>query len=196
MSRLEDGLAAGAVVVLTGGLFPIITDFPNKKALGKSLVRRITKGLETPGPGNFSRHRDRLAPMSSPLNIVVYSHDLTVRNHIVSALGRQVASDLPEHNIIEIATGAAVRLYVDSKKPVDLFILDGESHPEGGMGIARELKDEVFNCPPVLLIAGRVQDSWLATWSRADGVILHPIDPFTIADKAAELLRTRPVAVR
>jgi DNA-binding response OmpR family regulator len=130
------------------------------------------------------------------LNIVVYSHDLTVRNHIVSALGRQVASDLPEHNIIEIATGAAVRLYVDSKKPVDLFILDGESHPEGGMGIARELKDEVFNCPPVLLVAGRVQDSWLATWSRADGVILHPIDPFTIAGKVAELLRSRTVAVR
>ena len=134
--------------------------------------------------------------MSAPLNIVVYSHDLTTRAHIVSALGSQVAKDLPEHVIVEIATGAAVRQYVDSKKKVDLFILDGESHPEGGMGISRELKDEVFNCPPVLLIAGRVQDSWLATWSRADAVILHPIDPFTIADKAAELLRSRVVALR
>jgi DNA-binding response OmpR family regulator len=64
------------------------------------------------------------------------------------------------------------------------------------MGISRELKDEVFNCPPVLLIAGRVQDAWLATWSRADDVLLHPIDPFTLGEKAANLLRSRSVALR
>lgn len=133
---------------------------------------------------------------SIPLNVVVYSHDSTVRASIVAALGRQVASDLPEIKVTEIATGAAVRQYVDGKKPVDLFILDAESHPEGGMGIARELKDEVFNCPPVLLIAARTQDSWLATWSRAEATILHPIDPFILADKAADLLRSRTVAVR
>ena len=97
--------------------------------------------------------------------------------------------------ITEIATGPALRQYVDSKKRVDLFILDGEANPEGGIGIARELKDEVFNCPPVLLIAGRPQDSWLATWSRADDVVLHPIDPFTFASKAADLLRSRAVVV-
>jgi DNA-binding response OmpR family regulator len=131
----------------------------------------------------------------SPLQIVVYSSDLTVRAQVVSALGRQVASDLPEHRIIEIATGDALRLYVDQKKPVDLFILDGEATPEGGMGISRELKDEVFNCPPVLLIAARLEDSWLATWSRADDVMLHPVDPFTCADKAAALLRSRTVAI-
>jgi len=131
-----------------------------------------------------------------PLQIVVYSSDLTTRAHIVGALGRQVATDLPEHRITEIATGAALRQYVDSKKAIDLFILDGESNPEGGIGIARELKDEVFNCPPVLLVAGRAQDAWLATWSRAEDVLLHPIDPFTLAQKAANLLRSRTVAVR
>jgi len=83
-----------------------------------------------------------------PLHIVVYSGDSTTRAHVVASLGRQLASDLAEHRIVEIATGPAVRQYVDSKKPVDLFILDGETHPEGGMGISRELKDEVFNCPP------------------------------------------------
>ena len=131
-----------------------------------------------------------------PLHIVVYSGDSTTRSHVVASLGRQLASDLAEHRIVEIATGPAIRQYVDSKKPVDLYILDGETHPEGGMGISRELKDEVFNCPPVLLIAGRVQDSWLATWSRADDVLLHPVDPFTLAEKAANLLRSRTVAVR
>ncbi|MEI6041586.1 MAG: hypothetical protein WCQ78_05050, partial [Actinomycetes bacterium] len=62
------------------------------------------------------------------------------------------------------------------------------------LGIARQLKDEVFNCPPVLAITGRVSDNWLASWSRADAVVMHPIDPFTIADKVAALLISKSVA--
>lgn len=121
--------------------------------------------------------------------ILVYSDDSTVRRSIVSALGKKVSADLPAHRIVEIATGAALWLYLDSKKTVDLFILDGEAVPEGGMGIARQLKDEVFNCPPVLLITARPSDNWLATWSKADATVLHPIDPFTIASKCASLLK-------
>jgi len=83
-------------------------------------------------------------------------------------------------------------LHVDGKKKVDLFILDGEAVPEGGMGVARQLKDELFNCPPVLLITGRVQDNWLATWSRAEAVVTHPIDPFTLAKKCAALFEISP----
>ena len=137
--------------------------------------------------GNFGV---RLSDMSS-LNILVYSDDSTVRAAVISALGRQVAPDLEPHKIHEFATAPALRLYVDSKKSVDLFILDGESVPEGGMGVARQLKDEVFNCPPVLVITGRVQDNWLASWSRAEEVVVHPIDPFTLASKVADLIRGR-----
>ena len=121
--------------------------------------------------------------------IVIYSDDSSVRASIVSSLGRRVASDLAEHTIHEFATGPALRTFVDSGAPVDLFILDGESAPEGGLGIARQLKDEVFNCPPVLVITGRVQDSWLAAWSMAEASVVHPIDPFTMAQTAAQLLR-------
>ena len=131
----------------------------------------------------------------SSLNIVVYSDDSSVRAAVAAALGRQVAADLPEHKVHEFATGPALRLYVDSKKPVDLFILDGESVPEGGMGIARQLKDEVFNCPPVLVITGRVQDNWLASWSRAEDVVVHPIDPFTLASKVADLIRNKTAQI-
>ena len=126
--------------------------------------------------------------------IAVYSDDSTVRHSIISALGQKVAGDLPEHTIMEFATGPALHLYVDEKRPVDLFILDGEAVPEGGMGIARQLKDEVYHCPPVLLITGRPSDGWLATWSLADGVTSHPIDPFTLAGKVADLLRPRLLA--
>jgi len=136
----------------------------------------------------------KLKAMSS-LNIVVYSDDQSVRNTITTALGRRVAADLPEHKIHEFATGPALRLYVDAKKPVDLFILDGESVREGGLGIARQLKDELFNCPPILVITGRLQDNWLASWSRAEDMVVHPIDPFTLAGKVADLLAAKKVAV-
>ena len=121
--------------------------------------------------------------------ILIYSDDSSVRATIIAALGRRVATDLPEHVIHEFATGPALRVYVDAKSTVDLFILDGESAPEGGMGIARQLKDEVFNCPPVLLITGRQEDAWLAAWSMAEASVMHPIDPFTLAQSVAKLLR-------
>ena len=85
----------------------------------------------------------------------------------------------------------ALRLYLDQGGKADLFILDGEAVPEGGMGVARQLKDEIFNCPPVLLIVARREDNWLASWSRAEDVAIQPIDPFTFGKKAADLLSAR-----
>ena len=45
------------------------------------------------------------------------------------------------------------------------MVLDGEAQPAGGMGVCRQAKDEIYDCPPVLLIIGRADDGWLATWS-------------------------------
>ena len=130
--------------------------------------------------------------------IIIYSDDSSVRSSIVSALGVRAAKDLPEHELHEFATGSALRAYVDSKNlagvfRADLFILDGEAAQEGGLGIARQLKDEVFNCPPILVITGRKEDKWLAAWSLAEASVVHPIDPFTLAKTAADLLRGRSV---
>lgn len=133
-------------------------------------------------------------------SIVLYSDDSTVRQAVIAALGTRLAPDMAEHVIHEFATGPALRLFVDSKKPgaenpIDLFILDGETVPEGGLGIARQLKDEVFNCPPVLVMTGRKADAWLAAWSRAEANVLHPVDPFTLAHTVAELLRARTTSL-
>jgi CheY-like chemotaxis protein len=127
--------------------------------------------------------------------ILVYSDDATVRESVRKSLGRRLSQDLPENEVIEFATADALRLYIDTKKigkksNVDLFILDGEATPEGGMGLARQLKDEIFNCPPTLLIVARAQDAWLAGWSRADGVVTHPIDPFTLSKSVLALVST------
>ena len=132
-------------------------------------------------------------------SIILYSDDVTVREAVKAALGTRIAPDMAEHEIREFATAATLRLFVDSKKPgsekpIDLFILDGEAVPEGGIGMARQLKDEVFQCPPVLLMTGRREDAWLAAWSRAEANVLHPIDPFTLANTVADLLRNSAVA--
>jgi DNA-binding response OmpR family regulator len=126
--------------------------------------------------------------------IALYSDDSSVRAAVILALGNRIAEDLPEHEIHEFATGAALRQYIDRKSldgtfKIDLFILDGEATPEGGLGVARQLKDEVFNCPPVLAITGRKEDAWLAAWSKVEASVIHPIDPFTLARTVAELLR-------
>lgn len=123
------------------------------------------------------------------LQIALYSDDSSVRGTVSKALGQRISPDLPAHEITEFATGPALRAKVDSGKNFDLYILDGESVPEGGMGIAKQLKDEVFNCGVVIVMVGRASDAWLAGWSRAEGVVSHPLDPFTLASTVAEIFR-------
>ena len=139
------------------------------------------------------------APVPAPptsAKVLVYSDDARVREQIRLALGRRPAADLPEVDVFECATEPAVISAMDKtmKDPnarIDLVILDGEAVPAGGLGIARQLKDEIFQCPPLLVLTGRAQDGWLATWARAEAVVPHPIDPVRLADVAASLLRPR-----
>jgi DNA-binding response OmpR family regulator len=63
--------------------------------------------------------------------------------------------------------------------------------PSGGMGICRQLKDEIYQCPPILVLTGRPQDAWLATWSRADAAVPHPLDPRALAEAVTGLARLR-----
>ncbi|MDN5727220.1 MAG: response regulator, partial [Propionibacteriales bacterium] len=130
------------------------------------------------------------APAQEQATILLYSNDRTVRDAVRSALGRRVAADLPLVEVIECATQKAAIAVLDEKR-IDLCIFDGEATPAGGLGLCRQIKDEIVNCPPVLVLVGRIQDAWLATWSRAEGVMPHPIDPIKLPGKAADLLRGR-----
>ena len=124
------------------------------------------------------------------MKVVVYSHDADVRAQVRLAVGRRPAMDVPEAEIIEVATQPALFRLLDAGG-ADVMVLDGEAQPAGGMGVCRQAKDEIFDCPPVLLIIGRADDGWLATWSRSDAVVSHPIDPSALAEALAGLMRKR-----
>jgi DNA-binding response OmpR family regulator len=124
------------------------------------------------------------------MKVVVYSHDADVRSRIRLAIGRRPAPDVPEAEVIEVATQPALIRLLD-RGGADVMVLDGEAQPAGGMGVCRQAKDEVYDCPPVLLVIGRPDDGWLATWSRADAVVSHPIAPKALAQALAGLMRQR-----
>ena len=120
--------------------------------------------------------------------ILVFSHRPEVRETIITAVGRRPAPDLARVEYVEAGAIADVLYEVDNGT-VDLLILDGEAQPTGGMGLSRQLKDEITNCPPIVVAVRRKDDRWLATWSQADAVLVHPLDPLAAAETVAEVLR-------
>src|ERR1700691_855807 len=128
------------------------------------------------------------------MKVVVYSHDADTRADIKRAIAVPPAPDVPTAEIIEVASSPALFRLLDAGG-VDVMVLDGEAQPAGGMGISRQAKDEIYNCPPALLVIGRADDRWLATWSRAEAVISHPIAPVALATEVAALMRSRAAVV-
>jgi DNA-binding response OmpR family regulator len=134
-----------------------------------------------------------MAKNPDTMTVLVYSDDVTTRDQVRLAVGRRPAPDLPEVTWVEVATEPAVIRLLDAGG-IDLVVLDGEATPAGGLGICRQIKDEIFECPPVLVLLGRPHDGWLATWSRAEASVSHPLDPIQVADAVAGLMRSQLAA--
>ncbi|MEV6067433.1 hypothetical protein AB0L82_12845 [Nocardia sp. NPDC052001] len=109
------------------------------------------------------------------------------------ALGRRPHPELPPIEYLEVATGPIVIERMDARE-LDLAILDGESAPTGGLGLAKQLKDEIADCPPIVVLTGRPDDVWLANWSRAEAAVSHPLDPIRLTDAVLGVLRNRSAA--
>ncbi|OBA85246.1 MULTISPECIES: response regulator transcription factor [Mycobacteriaceae] len=123
----------------------------------------------------------------SALKILVYSDNPNTRDQVRTALGRRIHPDLPDLTYLDVATAPVVVSSVDAGG-IDLAILDGEATPAGGMGLAKQLKDEVANCPPIVVLTGRPDDAWLASWSRAEAAVPHPIDPIRLGEAVVAVL--------
>ncbi|NGY02730.1 response regulator, partial [Mycobacterium tuberculosis] len=132
---------------------------------------------------------------STALRILVYSDNVQTRERVMRALGKRLHPDLPDLTYVEVATGPMVIRQMD-RGGIDLAILDGEATPTGGMGIAKQLKDELASCPPILVLTGRPDDTWLASWSRAEAAVPHPVDPIVLGRTVLSLLRAPPLRTR
>ncbi len=64
------------------------------------------------------------------MKVVIYSHDADTRARIRLAIGRRPATDVPEAEIIEVATQPALFRLLDAGG-ADVMVLDGEAQPAG-----------------------------------------------------------------
>jgi DNA-binding response OmpR family regulator len=123
------------------------------------------------------------------VSVLLYSDDITIRDAVRAAVGRRPAKDVEVVRWHECATADAVISSVESER-FDILVLDGEAAKVGGLGLARQLKNEIFECPPIIVLTGRPQDSWLAAWSQADLAVPHPLDPIALTSAIATLARS------
>ncbi|UQX87249.1 hypothetical protein M6D93_13175 [Jatrophihabitans telluris] len=131
---------------------------------------------------------------SASVVVLVYSQDPAVRTAVRTAVGRRPAPDVPRIDWVECANYSQVKDQLDSGD-IDLAIFDGDAQPTGGVGLSRQFKNEITDCPPILVILLREVDRWLASWAQADGVILRPIDPVAAGAAVAGALRATATAI-
>ena len=129
-----------------------------------------------------------------PLTVVVYSQLADLRTQVRTAVGRRAAPDLGRIDWIECVNYSQLRNQLDSGD-IDLVIVDGDAQPSGGIGLCRQFKNEITDCPPIIVLLARAQDRWLAAWSQADATIVRPIDPVLVASTVAQVLRDRDSAI-
>ena len=93
-------------------------------------------------------------PADSPaeVTVLVYSDDKQVREDVIRTIGRRPAADLPRIEFLEVATEPMVYHHLQKNRDIALVILDAEAAPAGGLGIARQLKDEIVDAPPSLVL--------------------------------------------
>ncbi|WP_310768032.1 response regulator [Mycobacterium sp. Z3061] len=111
---------------------------------------------------------------------VVYSDDNSLRRYVVGSLGSTTRLEFVESHPALLA-----RMTIGG---VDLVILDGDATPAGGVDVARQLKDRIGACPPILLVVARAADAWLALMSRADATVGPGRDPLALAAAVSRLV--------
>jgi len=130
----------------------------------------------------------RSRPTAPEYTVLLYSDDPEVRRHMRLAVGDRPTVDMRVRFVEAWDYAETVRLIDDG---VDVLLLDGEAAPAGGLGIARQVKDEVPDPPPVCVVIARAADRWLAAYARVEATLMHPMDPVQTANTIASLIRTR-----
>ena len=127
--------------------------------------------------------------MADKYTVLLYSDDAAVRDRIRLAIGPRPAADL-SIEFADASTWEECRRLLDEYE-IDLMILDGEASPAGGIGIARQTKDEYADPPPTCVVIARAADRWLAAYAQVDQTLVYPLDPVTTGQTVAAMLRAR-----
>jgi DNA-binding response OmpR family regulator len=142
---------------------------------------------------SISTHNDtsseQVAAKPASFIVLLYSDKAEVRDRIRQAIGVRPAADMTVTFVDSSSYDECISI-VD-RTDVSLLVLDGEAQPAGGIGIARQLRDEVDDCPPVCVVIARNADRWLAAYAKVDAVLVHPLDPMTTGRTVADILRHR-----
>lgn len=125
--------------------------------------------------------------MSATHTVLLYSDDPAVRDSMRGAIGEHPAADITIE-FVEASTYAECVKLVDDYE-IDLLVLDGEASPAGGLGISRQLHDELEVTPPIVVVIARAADRWLAAYAKVTATLTHPLDPVTTGRTVASLLR-------
>ena len=131
---------------------------------------------------------DDSKPKPDTYTVLLYSDDIAVRDKIRLAIGVRPAADLTVE-FVDASTWEECRILLD-KYEIDLMVLDGEAAPAGGLGIARQTKDEYASPPPVCVVIARAADRWLAAYAQVDQTLVYPLDPVTTGQTVARMLRS------
>jgi len=127
--------------------------------------------------------------MSDKYTVLLYSDDAAIRDRFRMAIGPRPTADL-EIEFTDASTWEECRRLLDEYE-IDLMMLDGEAAPAGGLGIARQTKDEYAEPPPICVVIARAADRWLAAFAQVDATLIYPLDPVTTGSTIAGMLRDR-----
>ena len=134
--------------------------------------------------GNRGTHERRTGkPQPDKYTVLLYSDDLAVRDRIRLAIGSGPPPTWPWSSSTR-PPGRSAAILLDTYE-IDLMVLDGEAAPAGGLGIARQTKDEYADPPPTCVVIARAADRWLAAFAQVDATLVHPLDPVTTGQTIA-----------
>lgn len=119
--------------------------------------------------------------------VLLYSNRQVVRDRMRQAIGTRPAAGMLVKFLDAANYDECIKIL--DQVDVDLVLLDGEAQPTGGIGIARQLHDEIDVAPPICLVVARSADRWLAAYAKVDAILVHPLDPMATGRAVAGLLR-------
>lgn len=120
------------------------------------------------------------------MRVLVLSDEEGVRLRVTSGLRVRGGVD-----VVEATTALEAHRAVD-EDGFDVLVLDGDLEPEGGFSVLYEIRQAgllrgVETAPAVMLL-GREQDRWLASWAGANRALQKPVDPFEVTRVLEEVL--------